>query len=145
MMITAATIAFIHVVMYAVIIWLGWRSYRVLRKRSGLYIGIGFLFFFGYRLWRLISLLALGYMPEDQGGFDTAALFVGTGFLVGGFWMLQEENEALLQKLKIQPVPSAGDLSPEYWPPVFEKAAERAVRANIRPELLNPQENSDSD
>lgn len=128
MMLLIRIVAGLHLAVYLGIMWYGWKSYKLLRKKSWRYMGIGFAILLLYRTGQFIEQLMVDYRV-DTGG--TLFSFVGAVLLLVAFRMLWREHFDLLGKL-VHPEPSrAGAQSVEFWTRIAEKR-EAIVLEQIR-------------
>lgn len=127
----ARIIAFLHLVAYVGIMWYGWKSYKLLRKRSWFIMGVGFLVLLVYRTERFYTLLTETNIQELSLS-DTLTPFMGAVFLMVAFGMLNGEHKTLFQKLLQRPVPRSGELPPDYWQREFRQS----IRDTIKDEFL---------
>lgn len=118
-------IGFLHLAIYVGIMWWGWKSYRILRKKSWLYMGIGFCFLLLNRTGLFFQLMTDGGEVTTRG---TITPFIGAVFLLVAFWTLSEEHHELIERMGSRPPrQSAGAQPVEFW--------ENTVRRVIREEL----------
>lgn len=112
MMLTVRIVAFVHLAVYLGIMWYGWQSYRLLRKRSWRFMGIGFTIFLLYRLRQFILLAAGDYRVDTEG---ILIPFIASVFLLAAFKMLSTEHRHLLN-IMAEPSPLRSGAQPvEYW------------------------------
>lgn len=113
MMLLVRIVAGLHLAVYLGIMWYGWQSYKLLRKRSWRFMGIGFTIFLVYRIDQFIEqLVASG--PMDTEG--TLIPFIASLFLLTAFWMLHNEHYDLISKLADSPSPLRSGAQPvEFW------------------------------
>lgn len=113
MMTLVRIVAFLHLAVYLGIMWYGWQSYKLLRKKSWRFMGIGFTIFLLYRIRQFITQVIVDY-PIDTGG--TLVPFIASLFLLVAFWMLSHEQIDLIKKLADSPSPLRSGARPvEYW------------------------------
>ena len=136
MMLLIRVAAFLHLAAYLGIMWYGWKSYKLLQKKSWRYMAIGFAVLLLYRLRQAIAQLLVDYRI-DTGG--TLLSFIGAVFLLLAFRMLWFEHRELIEKLSSDPGPSrAGAQSVEYWMRVAEQQAIKTIedfRQVVREEI----------
>lgn len=119
------TVAFLHMIVYGGIMWWGWKSYRMWRKRSGLYILIGFAFLLLNRVGLFYLMMANGGAGDAKG---TISAFIGGVVLLVAFWKTSEENDDLIQKLGSRPArASAGAQPVEFWENLFRKIVSEEI------------------
>lgn len=112
MMLTIRIVAFLHLAVYAGIMWYGWQSYKLLRKKSWRYMGIGFTIFLIYRLRQFIKQVVVDYPIDTESTFIP---FVASVFLLVAFKMLHSEHRGLINLLA-EPVSLRTGAQPvEYW------------------------------
>lgn len=112
MMLTIRIVAFLHLAVYAGIMWYGWQSYKLLRKKSWRYMGIGFTIFLIYRMRQFGKQLLVDYPIDTE---TTLIPFIGSVFLLVAFRMLSREHHGLMSLLA-QPVSLRSGAQPvEYW------------------------------
>lgn len=105
-------VAFLHLAVYLGIMWYGWQSYKLLRKKSWRYMGIGFSVLLLYRVRQAIVQL---FIDERVDAGGTLFSFVGAVFLLVAFRMLWLEHHDLIKKL-IVPGPLRSGAQPvEFW------------------------------
>lgn len=126
--------ALLHLLVYIGIMWYGWKSYKLLRKRSWFIMGVGFLVLLAYRAERFYELMLLTSIQEVNvmNVSDTLTPFVGAVFLLAAFKMQNGEYKALFQRLLQRPVPRSGELPPDFWRREFREA----VRDTVKDEFL---------
>lgn len=113
MMTLIRIVAGLHLAVYLGIMWYGWQSYRVLRKKSWRYMGIGFTIFLIYRIDQFIEQLIANYPIDAE---STFVPFIGSLFLLVAFWMLRHEHYDLIERLAERPSPLRSGAQPvEYW------------------------------
>lgn len=118
-------VAFLHMLIYMGIMWWGWKSYRILRKRSWLYMGIGFTFLLLNRTGLFYLLMTNGDGASARG---TITPFIGAIFLLIAFWKLSEEHHDLIERMGSRPPRSSAGAQPvEFW--------EGTIRKVVREEL----------
>lgn len=111
-MVLIRVVTFLHLAVYLGIMWYGWQSYKLLRKKSWRYMGIGFTIFLLYRIRQLVKQLIASYPIDTE---NTFLPFVGSVFLLIAFRMLRIEHEDLFRKL-IEPGPLRSGAQPvDYW------------------------------
>jgi hypothetical protein len=127
MMVFIRIVAFLHLVAYVGIMYYGWQSYKLLRKRSWKYMGIGFSVLFVYRAMRFAELMITD-VPVDT---ERVLLpFIGAVFLLTAFWMLRHEHWELLTKMADPPSPVRSGAQPvEYWLENFRKIVREEIAA----------------
>jgi hypothetical protein len=105
-------VAGLHLAVYLGIMWYGWQSYKLLRKKSWRYMGIGFTILLIYRTWRFAEQLFTDPLNDAE---RTLLPFVGAVFLLIAFRMLCSEHKHLLS-LMAEPVSLRSGAQPvEYW------------------------------
>lgn len=125
-------VAFLHLAVYLGIMWYGWQSYKLLRKRSWRFMGIGFSIFLVYRIREFIAQMLVDY-PIDP--VDTLVPFAASLFLLVAFWMLCQEHKDLLTKLSESPSPLRSGAQPvEFWQAESRKVLE-SFRSIVREEI----------
>ena len=130
MMLTVRIIAGLHMAVYLGIIWYGWRSYRMLRKESWLYVGGGFILLLAYRVDRFITLLGAPSPLDDATSYSTVFSFIGGLLLLIGFVKIYGENRTLTEAMKHAPVGlRAGAQSTNYWLDAFRNIVKEEVAA----------------
>lgn len=127
-------IALLHLLVYIGIMWYGWKSYKILRKRSWFIMGMGFLILLAYRTERSYEMLMVTGVQElnIMNLSDTLTPFVGAVFLLVAFGMQNDEHRTLFQRLLHRPIPRSGELPPDFWRKEFDEA----IRRNIKDDLL---------
>lgn len=132
MMLLVLIVAGLHLAVYLGIIWYGWQSYKLLRKRSWRYMGIGFTVLLLYRAGRFLELL----LNDTQVDAERVLLpFIGAVFLLVAFWMLWNEHRDLLTKLAGSPSPLRSGAQPvEFWQAESRKVLEE-FRKVVREEI----------
>lgn len=132
MMLLIRIVAGLHLAVYLGIMWYGWQSYKLLRKKSWRFMGIGFGIFLVYRLDRFIEQL-IASSPLDAEG--TLVPFIGSLFLLVAFWMLCHEHFDLIRKLADSPSPLRSGAQPvEFWKDESRKMVEE-LRVVMREEI----------
>lgn len=112
MMSLVRIVAFLHLAVYAGIMWYGWQSYKLLRKKSWRYMGIGFTIFLIYRIGEFVKQLAADYPIDIE---STFVPFIASVFLLVAFKMLCSEHRGLINLLA-EPVSLRTGAQPvEYW------------------------------
>lgn len=112
MMLLVRIVASLHLVVYIGIMWYGWQSYKLLRKRSWKYMGIGFTIFLIYRIRQLIRQLLVDYPLDTE---TTLIPFIGAVFLLVAFRMLRTEHWQLISRM-VEPAPLRSGAQPvEFW------------------------------
>lgn len=105
-------VAGLHLAVYVGIMWYGWQSYKLLRKRSWKFMGIGFSILLTYRTWRFVEQLFTEHLNDVEG---TLLPFTGALFLLVAFRMLCSEHKHLMS-LMAQPTQLRSGAQPvEYW------------------------------
>lgn len=113
MVLTVRIVAFLHLAVYAGIMWYGWQSYKLLRKKSWRFMGIGFTIFLIYRIDQFLEQLVASRPIDTEG---TLIPFIGSLFLLVAFWMLHHEHHDLISKLADSPSPLRSGAQPvEFW------------------------------
>lgn len=128
-------IGLLHLLVYIGIMWYGWKSYKLLRKRSWFMMGIGFVILLAYRSERFYELMVVTDSLQELNIMNlsgTLTPFVGAVFLLIAFALQNDEYKKLFQKLLIRPVPRSGELPPDFWRSEFDKS----IRRNIKDEFL---------
>lgn len=125
-------IAFIHMLLYMGIMWWGWQSYKLLQKRSWLYMGVGFGVLLIFRTEQFYALMTHSADDVHTGArlmWETFTPFIGAGFLILSFWRLSYEHQKLIDRLRShRPTElSAGDQPVEFWEGVFRKIVSEEV------------------
>lgn len=106
-------VAGLHLAVYFGIMWYGWQSYKLLRKKSWRFMGIGFTIFLVYRLDQFIEQLVASHSLDTEG---TLIPFIASLFLLIAFWMLRDEHYELISKLADSPSPLRSGAQPvEFW------------------------------
>ena len=106
-------VAGVHLAVYVGIMWYGWQSYKLLRKRSWKFMGIGFGVLLVYRTWRFAEELFAESVNDAE---RTLLPFVGAVFLLVAFRMLCEEHRHLINLMSEPPsVLRSGAQPVEYW------------------------------
>jgi hypothetical protein len=91
-------VAFLHMAVYLGIMWYGWQSYRLLRNRSWLWAGIGFMLLLAYRADRFVILLVSDVI-RDTDFYGTLISFVGGVLILIGVLRISRENKVLVTAL----------------------------------------------
>lgn len=113
MMILIRIVASLHLAVYLGIMWYGWQSYRLLRKRSWRFMGIGFGILLIYRVRQLIRQVMVDYPIDTE---NTLLPFIASVFLLVAFRMLCEEHRHLINLMAEPPVVLRSGAQPvEYW------------------------------
>lgn len=96
------TVAFLHTLVYLGIMWRGWMSYRILRNRSWLLMGMGFFVLLVYRAERLIQIWALPEISDlnEMNITGTLLPFLGALLLLVAFWKLSLEMQRIGLRLE---------------------------------------------
>ena len=129
-MLTVRVIAALHLVAYVGIIWYGWLSYRMLRKESWLYVGLGFILLLIYRVDRFLVLLLTDNPVSEMNVYGTLLAFAGALLLLSGFVKICRENREMLVKLAAAPTGlRAGAQTTDYWLDAFRKIVKEEVAA----------------
>jgi hypothetical protein len=119
-------IAGLHLAVYLGIMWYGWQSYKLLRKKSWRYMGIGFSVLLIYRTWRFVEQLFTEQISDAE---RTLLPFIGAVFLLIAFRMLCSEHRNLLS-LMAEPVSLRSGAQPvEYWLSNFRTIVREEVAA----------------
>lgn len=106
-------VAGLHLLVYAGIMWYGWQSYKMLRKRSWRFMGLGFMIFLAYRFRQFVGQLIVDHPIDIEG---TLIPFLASLFLLAAFWMLSTEHHDLIRKLADSPSPLRSGAQPiEFW------------------------------
>lgn len=118
-------IGFLHLAIYVGIMWWGWKSYRILRKQSWLYMGIGFTFLLLNRTAIFYQLMTDG---DGTSARSTITPFIGAVFLLIAFWKLSQEHHELIERMGSRPQrQSAGAQPVEFWQDVFRKIVSEEI------------------
>ena len=130
-MLTVRIVAFLHLAVYAGIMWYGWQSYKLLRRRSWTYMGIGFAIFLLYRLRQFLLLAVIDHPVEAE---SIVVPFIASVFLLAAFWMLSDEHRHLLN-IMAEPSPLRSGAQPvEFWQAESRKVLED-FRVVVREEI----------
>lgn len=106
-------VAGLHLAVYVGIMWYGWQSYKLLRKRSWKFMGIGFFILLVYRTWRFGEQLFTDPLNDAE---RTLLPFVGAVFLLVAFRMLCEEHRHLISLMAAPPAALRSGAQPvEFW------------------------------
>lgn len=126
------TIAFLHLAIYLGIMWYGWQHYKLLRKRSWLFMGIGFALLLAYRVIRFVEMLVT-HAPSDT---ERVLLpFIGAILLLVAFRLLYGEHKHLISLMAEPFSPlKAGAQSVEYWMQESRKNLDE-IRKIVREEI----------
>lgn len=112
MMVLIRIVAALHLAVYIGIMWYGWQSYKLLRKQSWRYMGIGFGIFLIYRTRQFIRQIVVDYPIDPE---STLIPFIASIFLLVAFRMLCKEHRSLIDLLA-QPISLRSGAQPvEYW------------------------------
>jgi hypothetical protein len=132
MIILIHIVAALHLAVYLGIMYYGWQSYKLLRKRSWRFMGVGFTVLLVYRTWRFVEQLFTEHVNDAEG---TLLPFIGALFLLIAFWMLCHEHRDLINKLTESPSPLRSGAQPvEFWKEESRKALIE-FRAIVREEI----------
>lgn len=112
MMLTVRIVAFLHLAVYTGIMWYGWQSYKLLRKKSWTYMGVGFTIFLLYRVRQFIRQMIVDYPIDTE---STLIPFIASIFLLIAFRMLAGEHYGLLKTLAVPAALRSGAQPVEYW------------------------------
>lgn len=111
MMVLIRIVAGLHLAVYLGIMWYGWQSYKLLRKKSWKFMGIGFTILLLYRTRQFIEQL-VGAHPDAE----RMVPFVAAVFLLIAFRMLCEEHRHLIGLMAEPPVILRSGAQPvEFW------------------------------
>lgn len=131
-MFTVRIVAGLHLAVYLGIMWYGWQSYKLLRKTSWRFMGIGFGIFLIYRIDQFIEQVIANYPIDAE---STLVPFVGSLFLLVAFWMLSYEHYDLIRKLVDSPSPLRSGAQPvEFWQSESRKRMDE-IRMIVREEI----------
>lgn len=126
----------LHLAAYLGIMWYGWKSYKLLRKKSWRYMGIGFAILLLYRTRQFIAQLLVDYRL-DTGG--TLFSFVGAVLLLIAFRKLWLEHQELFEKMAANPGPMrSGAQTVEFWEHFAQEQTAKTldgVRTVVREEI----------
>lgn len=112
MMLLIRIVAGLHLAVYLGIMWYGWQSYKLLKKKSWRFMGIGFGIFLIYRIRQFIEQMIVAYPIDTE---STLIPFIGSVFLLIAFRMLNTEHNSLM-KLMAEPTAIRSGAQPvEYW------------------------------
>lgn len=132
MMTLVRIVAGLHLAVYLGIMWYGWESYKLLKKKSWRFMGIGFAVFLVYRIDQFLEQLVASHPIDTEG---TLVPFVGSLFLLVAFWMLCHEHHDLIKKLADSPSPLRSGAQPvEFWEEKSRKTLEE-IRKVVREEI----------
>lgn len=105
-------VAALHLAVYLGIMYYGWQSYKLLRKKSWRYMGVGFGILLTYRTWRFVEQVFTNHVHDAE---ETLLPFTGAVFLLIAFRMLCSEHKHLIS-LMAEPVSLRSGAQPvEYW------------------------------
>jgi hypothetical protein len=129
MMLTVRIIAFLHMIVYLGIIWYGWQSFRYLKNRSWLYLGLGFMLLLTYRADRFVVLIGADYDALDgTSAYSIIIAFMGALLLLLGFIRIARENKVLITALANAPIGlRAGAQTTDYWLEHFRQIVKEEV------------------
>lgn len=103
----------LHLAVYVGIMWYGWLSYKLLRKRSWMFMGIGFGVLLLYRTRRFIEQLFVGPLGDTE---RTLLPFIGAAFLLVGFRLLANEHRHFISLMAEPPAVLRSGAQPvEFW------------------------------
>lgn len=126
MMFTVRIVAFLHLTVYLGIMWYGWQSYKLLRKKSWTYMGVGFTIFLVYRIRQFIRQMIVDYPIDTE---STLIPFIASIFLLMAFKMLSAEHHGLLKTLAVPALLRSGAQPVEYWLENFRAIVREEVAA----------------
>lgn len=113
MMTLLRIVAGLHLAVYLGIMWYGWQSYKLLRKRSWMYMGVGFFILLVYRTWRFAEELFVESVEDAE---RTLLPFAGAMFLLVAFRMLCAEHKHLISLMAAPPAMLRSGAQPvEFW------------------------------
>lgn len=125
-------VAFLHLLVYVGIMWYGWQSYKLLRKRSWKFMGIGFAIFLIYRIRQFIRQVIIDYPIDPE---STLLPFIASVLLLVAFRMLCEEHKYLINMMTVPPVILRSGAQPvEFWEDKSRKMVEE-LRKIVREEI----------
>lgn len=127
MMTLIRIVAALHLAVYLGIMWYGWQSYKLLRKRSWKFMGIGFTVFLVYRIRQFIRQVVVDYPIDTE---NTLLPFIASVFLLVAFRMLCEEHRHLITLMAQPPsVLRSGAQPVEYWMENLRKIVREEIAA----------------
>lgn len=134
MMLFIRIVAGLHLAVYLGIMWYGWQSYKLLRKKSWRFIGIGFTIFLIYRLRQFIRQIVVDYPLDAE---TTLIPFLASVFLLIGFWLLSKEHRELMRLASLANLnPLRSGAQPvEYWLSNFRQIVREETRVVVREEI----------